>query len=286
MTTAEPAALRCSGLVRIYRSPTGETHALRGVDAEFASGQLAGVLGPSGCGKSSLLAVLALRERADGGDLQLLGASTSGLSGARLRAVRRRDVSWVSQRPSRGLFPHLTALEQVALAHRRRSGRPGPRADGPDGPFDPLAALARVDLAERARSLPVQLSGGEQQRLAVASALVGGPRVVVADEPTAELDDTSTALVVGALTAAARAGACVVVATHDARLVQGADRVLLMRHGVLATDREAGQEDTAVVDSAGRLQLPVEALELLAGGRARVRVFEDHVRLEPRGARP
>ena len=131
----------------------------------------------------------------------------------------------------------------------------------------------------------MQLSGGEQQRLAVASALVGAPRVVVADEPTAELDDTSAGLVVGALAAAARAGACVVVATHDARLVQGADRVLLMRHGVLATDRDAGEDDTAVVDSAGRLQLPAEALELLAGGRARVRVLDDHVRLEPRGPR-
>lgn len=284
MTTADPSTapvLRCSGLVRIYRSPTGETHALRGVDAEFAAGQLAGVLGPSGCGKSSLLAVLALREKADGGDLRVLDRSTSTLSGAQLRAVRRRDVSWIAQRPSHGLFPHLTAAEHVALAQRRRTGdRPG------RGAPDPLDVLARVDLADRAGSRPVHLSGGEQQRLAVVSALVGGPRVVVADEPTAELDDTSAALVGAALAAAARAGACVVVATHDARLVQGADRVLLMRHGVLATDRDAGEDDTAVVDSAGRLQLPVEALQLLAGGRARVRVLEDHVRLEPREPRP
>lgn len=273
----EPA-LRCTGLVRIYRSATGETHALRGVDAEFAAGQLTGVLGPSGCGKSSLLAVLALREKADGGDLQVLGTSTAGGSGAQLRAVRRRNVSWIAQRPSHGLFPHLTAAEHVLVAHRRRSTR--------DGPVDAAEVLSRVGLAERAGSLPVHLSGGEQQRLAVAAALVGGPRVVVADEPTAELDDTSAALVVGALNDAARAGACVVVATHDARLVQGADRVLLMRHGVLATDRDAGEDDTAVVDSAGRLQLPLDALELLAGGRARVRVFGDHIRLEPRGPRP
>ena len=94
MTTASARgpALRCSGLVRIYRSATGETHALRGVDAEFAPGQLVGVLGPSGCGKSSLLAVLALREKADGGDLQVLGTSTAGLTGPRLRALRRREV--------------------------------------------------------------------------------------------------------------------------------------------------------------------------------------------------
>ena len=284
MTTADTTSgpvLRCSGLVRIYRSPTGETHALRGVDAEFSSGQLAGVLGPSGCGKSSLLAILALREKADGGDLQVLGRSTGGLSGPQLRAVRRRDVSWIAQRPSHGLFPHLTAVEHVALAQQRRTGN-GPRPPT----LDPREALARVDLAERAGSLPVQLSGGEQQRLAVASALVGAPRVVVADEPTAELDDASAALVVAALADAARAGACVVVATHDARVVHGADRVLLMRHGVLATDRDAGEIDTAVIDSAGRLQLPVEALQLLAGGRARVRVLQDHVRLEPRGTRP
>lgn len=270
--------LRCAGLVRIYRSPTGETHALRGVDAVFSAGQLAGVLGPSGCGKSSLLAVLALREKADGGDLQVLGESASSLSGPRLRAVRRRDVSWIAQRPSHGLFPHLSAADHVLLAHRRRAGS--------TGGVDPLEALGRVELAQRAGSLPVHLSGGEQQRLAVASALAGGPRVVVADEPTAELDDVSAALVIGALASAARAGACVVVATHDARLVSGADRVLLMRHGVLATDRDAGQDDGAVVDSAGRLQLPVEALELLGGGRARVRVLEDHIRIEASGPRP
>ncbi len=276
MTTGSGPVLRCAGLVRIYRSSTGETHALRGVDADFAAGQLAGVLGPSGCGKSSLLSVLALREKADGGDLQVLGTSTAGVSGRRLRALRRHDVSWIAQRPSHGLFPHLTALEHVQLARRRRAGAPEPSA---------LELLGRLDLDGRAGSLPVQLSGGEQQRLAVAAALAGGPRVVVADEPTAELDDTSAALVAAALSAAARAGACVVVATHDARLVQGADRVLLMRHGVLATDRDAGEDDTAVVDSAGRLQLPAEALALLAGGRARVRVLGDHVRLEPRAPR-
>ncbi len=280
MTTGDPVdgghpAVRCTGLVRIYRSATGETHALRGVDAEFAAGQLAGVLGPSRCGKSSLLGVLALREKADGGDLQVLGHSTAAVPGPRLRALRRRDVSWIAQRPSHGLFPHLTAAQHVLLARARRSGG-GSRWSRSQA----VDMLAGVDLAGVAGALPVQLSGGEQQRLAVASALVGGPRLVVADEPTAELDDTSALLVVDALATAARAGACVIVATHDARLVQGADRVLLMRHGVLATDRDAGEADTAVIDSAGRLQLPAQALALLEGGRARVTVLGDHVRLE------
>lgn len=290
MTTAETApapappragpALRCAGLVRIYRSATGETHALRGVDAEFAAGRLTGVLGPSGCGKSSLLSVLALQDRADGGELEVLGESTSRLSAARLRGLRRQVVSWIAQRPGHGLFPHLDAADHVRLAHARRGG------DARSGPVDPVEVLASVDLQGRAGSLPVQLSGGEQQRLAVVTALAGGPRVVVADEPTAELDDASAAAVVRVLAAAAAGGACVVVATHDARLVAGADRVLHVRHGVLATDSDGGEDATAVVDSAGRLQLPAEALELLRDGRARVRVMADHVRLEPPGPRP
>lgn len=272
MTTVDvtDVPVRCQGLVRIYRAATGETHALRGVDAQFQAGRFTGVLGPSGSGKSSLLALLALRDRPDGGTLQVLGTSTTEARSSRLRALRRSSIAWIAQRPTHSLFPHLSAVEHLRLAARLRRS-----------PLDPVEALTKVGLAHRADSVPVQLSGGEQQRLAVACALAVRPPVVLADEPTAELDDDSAGLVLDALSEAAQRGSCVVVTTHDARLVAGADRVLLLRHGVLSTDRAAGGGDRAVIDSAGRLQLPQAALDLLSGGRAVVSVHDDHVRLDP-----
>ncbi len=272
MTTADDAAvpLRCQGLVRVYRAATSETHALRGVDAQFAAGRFTGVVGPSGSGKSSLLALLALRDKPDAGTLDVLGTSTTEARPSRVRALRRTAIAWIAQRPTHSLFPHLSAEEHLRLAGRLRRT-----------PLDPADALDQVGLGGRAGSLPVQLSGGEQQRLAVACALAGRPPVVLADEPTAELDDDSAGLVLDALSAAAEQGSCVVVTTHDARLVAGADRVLLLRHGVLSTDRAAGGGDSAVIDSAGRLQLPQAALDLLHGGRAVVSVHGDHVRLDP-----
>ncbi len=263
--------VRCSRLLRIYLSAQGETHALRGVDAVFRSGTVTAVTGPSGSGKTSLLSVVGLQERQDGGELSVLGHDVSALSGRALRELRRRHVAWVSQRPTQCLFPHLTAREhvrQVALVR----GAGGVSADEP---------LERVALGARARAFPRLLSGGEQQRLAVALAAVGAPALVVADEPTAELDDATSALVLAELRGCAQEGAAVVVATHDARVVAAADRVLALRHGVLSSERERDGVTTAAIDSTGRLQLPPEALDLFPGGRAVVTLEDGGVRLRP-----
>ena len=276
MTTTEPGAatgdvaLRCARLVRIYRSPTGETHALRGVDAVFLGGTVSAVMGPSGSGKSSLLRILALREAPTAGELWIDGAPADRLRSRALRALRRRRLAWVAQRPTHGLMPHLTAAEHVTVASRARASR-----ERPDEVLD------RVELAHRARALPRRLSGGEQQRLAVAVALVGTPRLVVADEPTAELDDATAALVLAELRRCADAGSCVVVASHDPRLTGTADRVLALRHGVLSSDQDAGAEVTAVIDSTGRVQLPPGALGLFPDGRTRIHIDTDGVRLLP-----
>jgi putative ABC transport system ATP-binding protein len=263
------AAVRCASLVKIYPSATRETHALRGVEASFWPGTLTAVTGPSGSGKSSLLQVLALHERPSGGRLWVLGDDVSTLRGRGLRALRRTRVAWVAQRPTHSLFGHLTArgnLEQVARL------RGVTRAEGE-------GLLERLGIAHRSRARTDALSGGEQQRLAVAAALLGTPAVVLADEPTAELDDASATLVLAELARCASRGSAVVFATHDARAVRAAGRVLHMRHGVLSSERDAGGTTTAPIDASGRVQLPPEALALFPDDRAVVQVADGRVLL-------
>lgn len=149
--------LRCAGILKIYLSPTGETHALRGVDATFRAGTATAIAGPFGSGKSSLLGVLALQERQDGGELSLPGRITGGLRMRQLLDLRRRHVAWVAQRPTHSLFPHLSAADQLAQAARLR----GAAAD------EAAELLEALGLAHRAPARTHQLSGGEQQRLAL-----------------------------------------------------------------------------------------------------------------------
>ncbi len=269
--TAMIPAARCARLIRIYLSPSGETHALRGIDATFPAHTITAVTGPSGSGKSSLLSVLALRERQSGGDLWIGPVSTTKMSRRTLRTLRRHQVGWVAQRPTHSLFEHLSAVEQIELAARLR---------GVSG-VDAGERLERMELSARRGARVGQLSGGEQQRLAVAAALVGEPALVVADEPTAELDDDSSRVLLAELRRVADAGSAVVFATHDARAVAAADRVLHLRHGVLSTEADGRGQATASIDSTGRLQLPVAALGLFPDGRARVVIEADGVRLLP-----
>ena len=266
----EPA-LRAAHLVKIYPSATGETHALRGVDVSFRAGTLSVLMGPSGCGKSSLLSVLALQERPSGGDLWVRGEDVTSVRGGRLRRLRASTLAWVAQRPTHSLVPHLTADEQLSEVARRRGA----------GRQDREHLLDALGLAHRRRVRADLLSGGEQQRLAVAAALVGGTPIVVADEPTAELDDASADAVRVVLRAHVDAGGCVVVATHDPRLLVGADRVLRLRHGVLSSERDSAGVVTVPIDPSGRLQLPREALGLFPGERAVVEVRPDGVLLRP-----
>jgi putative ABC transport system ATP-binding protein len=255
----EPAA-RCARLVRIYRSATGETHALRGIDAGFPAAAITAVTGPSGSGKSSLLSVLALRERQSGGELWIGELSTGGLARRVLRQLRRHRIGWVAQRPTHSLFDHLTAVEQLEQSARLRGVSLGHSAE----------LLDRLELSARRGARSAQLSGGEQQRLAVAAAVIGTPALVVADEPTAELDDASSRLLLAELRRCADAGSAVIYATHDARAVAVADRVLHLRHGVISTEAEGRGPATATIDSTGRVQLPPEALARFPDGRARI----------------
>ncbi len=275
MTTDPAPLLDGRELLQLYAAPTGPTQALRGVDVAVRAGRISAITGPSGSGKSTLLAVLALRERPAGGEVRHRGRPVSGLSRRQLQQLRRREIGWVAQRPTHSLFPQLDARGQIEQMARLR-GVPG----------DAAAALAEVELSARATARPATMSGGEQQRLAVAAAAVGPPALLVADEPTAELDDDSAALVLGLLRSRADRGSAVVLATHDARAVAAADTVLSLRHGVLSGEHDAGQARTATIDGFGRLQLPEEALSLFPGGRVVVTLADGHVEMHPPDDRP
>jgi putative ABC transport system ATP-binding protein len=264
------AAASCAGLVKLYRSATGETYALRGLDLALNRGVLTVVAGPSGSGKSSLLHLVAARDRPSAGELDVLGTDIAGAPTRALRDLRRRRVGFVAQRSSTALFPHLTAAQQLRQVAALRGTS-----------VDVAATLDAVALGSRAMHRPGTSSGGEQQRLAVAAALVGDPDLVVADEPTAELDHANADLVMSALLAAARRGSAVVVSSHDDRVVSRADRVLRLRHGVLSSEQAGDGGTTAVIDSTGRLQLPPEALEMFPGGRAAVHLGDGEVVLRP-----
>jgi putative ABC transport system ATP-binding protein len=259
----------CEDLVKVFRSATGETHALRGIGLEVHPGALTVVAGPSGSGKSSLLTMLGARDRPSAGTLTVLGSDIGAASTRDLRQLRRRRIGFVPQRSALGVFPHLCAVDQL----RQVAGWRG--AARTDNPAD---ALAAVGLEHRGDHLPLALSGGEQQRLAVALALVGGPALIVADEPTAELDHANADVVVDALLAAAAGGAAVVISSHDERIMHRADRLLRLRHGVLSSETTR-RDTTGVIDATGRLQLPPAVLDLFPSRRVIVEIGADGVRL-------
>ena len=179
----------CHGVVQIYRVDSGEVHALRGIDASFVAGTVTAIMGPSGSGKSTLLRVLALVERPTAGSLTIAGVDAVNAPLRKLRRLRRRAVAVVLQRPTHNLFPQLTVRQHLELGAQRRAA----------GLDDVDRAVEAVGLTPRRTSRPKQLSGGEQQRLAVAMATIGDPALVLADEPTAELDAESGNAVIALL---------------------------------------------------------------------------------------
>src|SRR4051812_40098782 len=259
-TSAAGAA--CAGLVRIYWTGTGAVHALRGVDLDLPPGTITAVVGPSGSGKSSLLRLLACIDPPSAGEVWLAGRPTAALAGPHRRQLRRRSIGYVFQRPADNLVPYLTTLEHLKLAAGLRDVPHSSAIASADELLDALG------LAERAKRRPVELSGGEQQRLALAAAVIGGPALVVADEPTAELDSPSAEALMAAVRALADGGATFVIATHDTEVRAASDRTVTLRHGALEAVDERGVSGgaLAVVDRDGRVQLPPEAVRLFPGG--------------------
>jgi ABC-type lipoprotein export system ATPase subunit len=219
--------LRAAGLVKTYRAPSGATiPVLRGVDLKVARGDLLAILGPSGSGKSTLLHVLGLLEDADAGDVWYGGEPVSAWGRSARSRARGRHVGFVFQ--TFLLLPSLTALDNVLLA-ARYGGRPVPAARQ-----RALGLMEELGVLERRDHFPPHLSGGEQQRVAFCRAVLNEPPILLADEPTGNLDDANARVILDALRGRARAGAAVVVVSHRPDVAAGAGGVLRLHEGTLA----------------------------------------------------
>jgi putative ABC transport system ATP-binding protein len=263
-------AAECAGVVRIYSIPTGEIHALRGVDASFPRRTISAVVGPSGSGKSSLLRIIGALDRPSAGSVQVDGQPIDQVSARGLRHLRRRAVGFMFQRPSENLLPGVPAIDQVAQAGRLRGlGRRAARTEADE-------LLGDLGLGDRRDHRPEELSGGQQQRVALAQAVVGEPALVIADEPTAELDSDSASLLLERMRGMADRGVAIVLSTHDPRVVAVAERTLTLHHGAVASET-TGAGVLAVIDDAGRVQIPPAELGRFPDRRAVLTVAEDGV---------
>jgi putative ABC transport system ATP-binding protein len=218
--------VRLRGVRKAYDDGTTRHEVLAGAELEMGAGELVALLGPSGSGKSTLLNIIAGLDHADAGSVELAGHDMVALDERARTLIRRRDVGFVFQ--FFNLVPTLTVAENVALP-LELTGQPR-RASAAAA----SALLQRVGITGREDSFPDEMSGGEQQRVAVARALAHGPRIVLADEPTGNLDQATGARVLAVLTGlVAEQGAAMLIATHSREVVERAHRVLTLREGIL-----------------------------------------------------
>lgn len=218
-SASDAIAFRIRGLTKTYASPAGEIHALRGVDLDIERGETLVLLGPSGSGKSTLLNILGGLDRATSGEARFHDFDLCEASDKALTQYRRRSVGFIFQ--FFNLAPSLTARENVALI-----------TEIANDPLTPEEALAAVGLAARMDHFPAQLSGGEQQRVAVARAIAKRPELLFCDEPTGSLDSESGVRVLQAISdVAAAVGATTLIVSHNAAIGGMADRVIRFRDG-------------------------------------------------------
>jgi putative ABC transport system ATP-binding protein len=277
------ALIVCESLVRIYQSGAVEVQALQGLDLVVDRGEMIAVVGASGSGKSTLLSILAGIDAPTAGRARVDRWNLLSMSRADRVRYRRHTVGFVRQQTASNLVPYLTARQMVGLpmaAARTPSTKRRTRTT------DLLTALGVADKGDRR---PAQLSGGEQMRVAIATAMANEPRVLFADEPTGELDTATSAQVFGALRTVNREfGVTVVIVTHDPAVSGQVERTVAIRDGrtsseVLrrgATAEEA--EEYAVMDRAGRVQIPRDYRDALAlTRRVRLALEPDHVQMRP-----
>lgn len=216
---------------KVYYTEELETHALTDINLTIPEGEFLSVAGPSGCGKSTLLALLGLLDTPSGGSYHLNGNPVEELDPFARAAVRNRQIGFVFQ--AFNLIPEMSVSDNVGLPLNYRPGVT--KAEIRDRVAN---ALERVGMAHRSRHRPTQLSGGQQQRVAVARALVGNPRLLLADEPTGNLDSRNGQLVMELLAELHAAGATVCMVTHDPRFAEYAERTIHLFDGAIVDEEE------------------------------------------------
>jgi ABC-type lipoprotein export system ATPase subunit len=264
--------IRFRHVFKIYRVADTGVVALSGVDLEIERGEFVAVVGPSGSGKSTILNMIGGLDRASAGIVEVEGHDLGQLGENDLTRYRRDNVGFVWQGTARNLVPYLTLRENVGLPLLARG-----EAEWTRKRTDEL--LEAVGLADRARHRPGELSGGEQQRAAIAVALANLPKILLADEPTAELDTASADRVLTAFRAVNQEfGVTVVMVTHDLVAARRADRTIRLRDGRFVFQGHRIDQ----MDDEGRVRLPDPAVEALWGTELEAEVHDGEVRVRPR----
>jgi putative ABC transport system ATP-binding protein len=223
MAATEQALIRMQGIKKVFYTDEVETHALADVHFEIKKGEYVAISGPSGCGKTTLLSILGLLDVPSGGEYDLNGHSVARLAPADRARVRNREIGFIFQ--AFNLIGDLTVFENVELPLTYREMSALERKDRVN------AALERVGMSHRAKHFPAQLSGGQQQRVAVARAVAGDPAILLADEPTGNLDSKNGEAVMALLKELHDNGSTICMVTHDARYAQHADREVQLFDG-------------------------------------------------------
>ncbi|MER6166163.1 ABC transporter ATP-binding protein [Streptomyces violaceorubidus] len=286
------ALITCDRLVRIFSADGVEVQALQGLDLLVREGELMALVGASGSGKSTLMNILAGLDTPTAGAARVAGRDLLTMTAKDRLAYRRTVVGFVWQQTSRNLMPYLTAAQNVALP-MQLAGNGGRRAARTERALELLDLMGVADCRDRR---PRQMSGGQQQRVAIAVALAGNPSVLLADEPTGELDSHTAEQIFGAFrTANEHLGTTIVIVTHDQAVAGEVRRTVAIRDGRTSTevlrrsevDAETGHEtvvarEYAMLDRAGRLQLPADYTAAL-GMRDRValELESDHIAVRP-----
>ncbi|MFI7706998.1 ABC transporter ATP-binding protein [Nonomuraea sp. NPDC049480] len=281
------AHIVCDNLVRIYKTEGVEVVALQGLDLVIDEGELVAIVGASGSGKSTLLNVLSGLDVPTAGVARVAGMDLLAMSPRDRLRYRRSVVGFIWQQTARNLLPYLNARENVELPMKLAGAARKGRA---------LELLELLGVASCANRKVAEMSGGEQQRVAIAVALANSPQLILADEPTGELDSETSELVFGAVRTANRElGVTVVIVTHDPLVSEQVDRTVGIRDGRTSSEtlrREGAEgqiiaEEYAVLDRVGRLQLPRDFMNALhMERRVRLELEPDHIGVWPAREEP
>ena len=290
-TPSQEPYIQCRDMFKIYKRAELEVVALRGLDLDVAAGELIAIIGASGSGKSTLMNILAGLDRPSAGQIQVGSRDLLNITDRDLVMFRRLEVGFVWQATGRNLVPYLTVLDNVELP-MAMAGVPASQRRGRSKEL-----LSSLGLEDKAGRLPHQLSGGEQQRVSIGVGLANRPPLLLADEPTGELDTENAQQVFGLLRDLNQTyQVTVVVVTHYAGAAEFVDRVVHIRDGRISTETYSSptfqrpgattQEEFLVVDRAGRLQLPPEYAEKFQkGGLAKFQLDGENVTITPAAAR-